>query len=91
MSVLSIQSHVVTGRVGNAIVAFALQRLGIEVWPVHTVLFSNHPGQRDRFAAKDAHRKTCAILFSDWKNTGCFPVAGPCSADILVLSQPAMY
>ena len=44
MSVLSIQSHVATGRVGNSIVAFALQRLGVEVWPVHTVLFSNHPG-----------------------------------------------
>jgi len=44
MGILSIQSHVATGRVGNAIVAFALQRLGHEVWPVHTVLFSNHPG-----------------------------------------------
>lgn len=44
MSILSIQSHVASGRVGNSIVAFALQRLGIEVWPVHTVLFSNHPG-----------------------------------------------
>ncbi|MEQ8665302.1 MAG: pyridoxal kinase [Rhodospirillales bacterium] len=44
MAILSFQSHVATGRVGNAIVAFALQRLGIEVWPIHTVLFSNHPG-----------------------------------------------
>ncbi len=45
MGILSIQSHVATGRVGNAIVAFALQRLGHEVWPVHTVMFSNHPGR----------------------------------------------
>lgn len=44
MAFLSVQSHVATGRVGNSVVVFALQRLGIEVWPVHTVLFSNHPG-----------------------------------------------
>ena len=43
-TVLSIQSHVVAGHVGNDAAAFALQRLGVEVWPVHTVQFSNHPG-----------------------------------------------
>ena len=43
-TVLSIQSHVVAGHVGNDAAAFALQRLGIEVWPIHTVQFSNHPG-----------------------------------------------
>jgi len=36
------------GHVGNAAAAFALQRLGVEVWPVHTVQFSNHPGYGDR-------------------------------------------
>lgn len=44
MNFLSIQSHVAYGHVGNAAAAFALQRLGIEVWPVHTVQFSNHTG-----------------------------------------------
>jgi pyridoxine kinase len=44
MNLLSIQSHVAYGHVGNAAAVFALQRLGIEVWPVHTVQFSNHPG-----------------------------------------------
>ena len=44
MNVLSIQSHVVYGHVGNASAVFALQRLGLEVWPVHTVQFSNHTG-----------------------------------------------
>ncbi|HWG94601.1 MAG TPA: pyridoxal kinase, partial [Mycobacteriales bacterium] len=42
--VLSIQSHVAYGHVGNASAVFALQRLGVEVWPVHTVQFSNHTG-----------------------------------------------
>jgi pyridoxine kinase len=43
-NVLSVQSHVAYGHVGNASAVFALQRLGIEVWPVHTVQFSNHTG-----------------------------------------------
>ncbi|HEV7624670.1 MAG TPA: pyridoxal kinase PdxY [Amnibacterium sp.] len=38
------QSHVAYGHVGNSSAVFPLQRLGIEVWPVHTVQFSNHTG-----------------------------------------------
>jgi len=44
VAVLSIQSHVAYGHVGNSAAVFPLQRLGIEVWPVHTVQFSNHTG-----------------------------------------------
>jgi pyridoxine kinase len=44
MNLLSIQSHVAYGHVGNAAAIFPLQRLGIEVWPIHTLQFSNHPG-----------------------------------------------
>jgi pyridoxine kinase len=44
MNLLSIQSHVAYGHVGNAAAVFALQRLGIEVWPINTVQLSNHPG-----------------------------------------------
>lgn len=44
MSILSVQSHVSYGHVGNSAAVFPLQRLGFEVWPVHTVLFSNHAG-----------------------------------------------
>jgi pyridoxine kinase len=44
MNLLSIQSHVAYGHVGNAAAVFPLQRLGVEVWPVHTVQFSNHTG-----------------------------------------------
>ena len=44
MAVLSIQSAVAYGHVGNSVAAFALQRLGHEVWPVDTVQFSNHSG-----------------------------------------------
>lgn len=44
MRILSIQSCVAYGHVGNSAAVFPLQRLGHEVWPVHTVLFSNHTG-----------------------------------------------
>ena len=42
--VLSIQSSVAYGHAGNSAAVFPLQRLGIEVWPVYTVHFSNHTG-----------------------------------------------
>lgn len=44
MNILSIQSHVAYGHVGNAAAVFPMQRLGVEVWPIHTVQFSNHTG-----------------------------------------------
>jgi pyridoxine kinase len=45
--VLSIQSSVAYGHVGNSAAVFPLQRLGHEVWPVLTVHFSNHTGYGD--------------------------------------------
>ncbi|WP_110208325.1 pyridoxal kinase PdxY [Nocardioides daejeonensis] len=44
MKILSIQSSVAYGHVGNSAAVFPLQRLGHEVWPVYTVHFSNHTG-----------------------------------------------
>ena len=44
MNILSIQSWVAYGHVGNASAVFPLQRLGAEVWALNTVQFSNHTG-----------------------------------------------
>jgi len=44
VQVLSIQSSVAYGHVGNSAAVFPLQRLGHDVWPVLTVHFSNHTG-----------------------------------------------
>ena len=44
MSILSIQSHVAYGYVGNRAAVFPLQSLGYDVWQVNTVQFSNHTG-----------------------------------------------
>lgn len=40
--ILTIQSHVVFGHAGNAAAVFPMQRLGVNVWPLNTVQFSNH-------------------------------------------------
>jgi pyridoxine kinase len=44
MNILSIQSWVSYGHVGNAAAVFPMQRLGVEAWAVNTVQFSNHTG-----------------------------------------------
>ncbi len=44
MAILSIQSAVAYGHVGNSAAVFPLQRLGHEVWPIDTVQLSNHTG-----------------------------------------------
>ncbi len=48
-TILSIQSHVAYGHVGNSAATFPLMRVGCEVWPVLTVHFSNntsYPGKK---------------------------------------------
>jgi pyridoxine kinase len=44
VAILSIQSHVAFGHVGNRAAVFPLERMGYEVWPINTVQFSNHTG-----------------------------------------------
>jgi pyridoxine kinase len=56
MGILSIQSAVAAGHVGNSAAVFPLQRMGFEVWRVDTVHFSNHPAHgrhRGRVATSD--------------------------------------
>jgi pyridoxine kinase len=43
-TVLSVQSWVACGNVGNTAALFPLQRLGCETWSLNTVAFSNHTG-----------------------------------------------
>lgn len=43
MNILSIQSSVTRGYVGNCAAVPALQALGHDAWPIDTVTFSNHP------------------------------------------------
>src|SRR6266851_6062372 len=72
MNLLSINSHVACGHVGNAAAVFALQRLGCEVWPVHTVLFSNHPGHGS-FRGEAVEASTVRKLVRGIEERGLFP------------------
>src|SRR5262245_50782357 len=42
-TVLAISSQVAGARVGNSVAAFAMERLGVRVLPVPTVLFARRP------------------------------------------------
>lgn len=76
MSILSIQSHVAFGHVGNAAATFPLQRLGFDVWPVHTVMFSNHTGYED-FAGPVIHAGEVRAVINGMARRG---VLGACDA-----------
>jgi pyridoxine kinase len=57
VTVLSIQSSVIFGYVGNNIARPVLQTLGYDVWCVDTVNFSNHPGYGSfTGSVKEAHK-----------------------------------
>jgi pyridoxine kinase len=41
-SIISIQSHYVSGHVGNSTAVFPMQKMGMEVWPIHSAQFSTN-------------------------------------------------
>ena len=62
-TILSIQSSVAYGHVGNSAATFPLMRMGVEVWPVLTVHFSNNTGYaswRGPVLGADDVRAVCA-------------------------------
>ena len=74
MNILSLQSWVAYGHVGNAAAVFPLQRLGAEVWAVNTVQLSNHPGhgasQGQAFTADHIAACVAGIAAGGWL-AGC--------------------
>ena len=61
-NILSIQSAVSYGHVGTSGAVFPMQRLGHEVWPVHTVNFSNHTEYPSWRGPKIAPRDVADVL-----------------------------
>jgi pyridoxine kinase len=71
-TVLSVQSWVACGNVGNTAALFPLQRLGFETWSLNTVAFSNHTGYgKWRGAAVPASE--IATLFEGIAELGVLP------------------
>ena len=67
-SILSIQSHVASGYVGNRAAVFALQRLGCEVSFINTVQFSNHTGYGEWTGDIFPPEHIQKVLDGLWKN-----------------------
>jgi len=62
LAVLSIQSRVVYGHVGNAAAMPALAALGIETWPIDTVTLSSHLGYPDARGSRHHPELLAALL-----------------------------
>jgi len=71
-TVLSLQSRVAYGHVGNAASVFPLQRLGIEAWALDTVAFSNHTGH-GRWRGSVIPAAEIASLFEGIADLGILP------------------
>ena len=71
-TVLSLQSRVAYGHVGNAASVFPLQRLGIEAWALDTVAFSNHTGH-GRWRGSIVAAAEIASLFDGIADLGILP------------------
>jgi len=71
-TVLSLQSRVAYGHVGNAASVFPLQRLGIEAWALDTVAFSNHTGH-GRWRGSIVPAAEIASLFEGIADLGILP------------------
>jgi pyridoxine kinase len=76
VAILSIQSHVAYGHVGNRAAVFPLERLGYEVWPINTVQFSNHTG----YESWTGEVFTSAHLSLVWSGVKARGVIGDCEA-----------
>lgn len=68
-AILSLQSQVVSGHVGNSAAAFALQRLGRDALAIPTVLYSNHPG-RGRFRGRPSAPEDISSLIAGLDDIG---------------------
>ncbi|WP_394202074.1 pyridoxal kinase PdxY [Shewanella waksmanii] len=66
--IISIQSHVVFGHAGNSSAVFPLQRMGIEVWPIHTVQFSNHTQYQQGWTGRAFNAEDIAELINGLSN-----------------------
>ena len=71
-TVLSVQSWVAYGNVGNTAALFPLQRLGCETWSLNTVAFSNHTGH-ERWRGDTVPASTIATLFEGIAELGVLP------------------
>jgi len=60
--ILAVSSQVVRGHIGLSAIVPALQALGHEVWPLPTIVLSNHPGHRNAAGVRTPVDRLDAML-----------------------------
>ena len=70
-SIISAQSHVCYGHVGNSAAAFPMQKLGVSVHSVPTTILSNHPAHSS-FYGQAIESDLLRGLFSGLEERGAF-------------------
>jgi len=95
--ILSISSQVVRGHVGNSAAVPALQRLGHQVWPLPTIVLSNHPGHPivagARIAPETMVAMAAALRDNGWLgqvdavSTGYLPSAAHAEAAAAIIAM----
>ncbi|WP_319411645.1 pyridoxal kinase PdxY [uncultured Cohaesibacter sp.] len=68
--ILSIQSHVTYGHAGNSAAVFPMQRMGLEVWPIHTVHFSNHTQYGQGWTGETVSSEAIETVFAGMEKIG---------------------
>jgi pyridoxine kinase len=76
MTILTIQSQVTYGYVGNSAAVFPLQRLGFEAWPLNCLQYSNHLG----YGAAEGGVVAAADLAAILRQLDSLGVLGRCRA-----------
>jgi pyridoxine kinase len=61
-TILAISSQVVRGSVGLSVIVPTLQKLGRDVWPIPTIVLSNHPGHRHAAGVATPPERILAIV-----------------------------
>ncbi|MGF1849098.1 pyridoxal kinase PdxY [Vibrio lentus] len=69
-NIISIQSHVVFGHAGNSSAVFPMQRMGVEVLPIHTVQYSNHTQYQQGWTGRAFDASDIDQLISGLNNIG---------------------
>ena len=85
-AILSIQSQVAYGHVGNSAAVLPLQRLGFDVFPLNTVQLAHHPG----YGAWRGHQvqpEQLDEILGGLRTAACSLAAWLCSAAISAIRE----
>ncbi|MCX2760466.1 pyridoxal kinase [Vibrio sp. Sgm 22] len=69
-SIISIQSHFVSGHVANSSAVFPMQKMGVEVWPIHSAQISSITERKNSSSEQSRGAKEIHARMDGLKDTG---------------------